>query len=717
MKICVIGKVSPIQGGVSKLNFWICEVLATAGHEVHLITNGAQVEEQYRTIGGRIADDLSNSPLKGLAGRLTIHYTDDRAHYSYIPYADPFVSKLASMAIGVIRKFGCDLIFGHYFEPYGVAAYLASKATGVPFGLQHAGSDIGRLMQSPELRAVYSEIIKAADYIFASNSAKRRFIQEGADPGKLFSMPRPAAAERVYTADVPPLDLAQHLASARAELKGVHYHDILDRFPAAHFDPRRPTIGIYGKTGESKGSYDLIEALKVLKQQGLDFNFLALSNSGKKNLSTFLTKIEQAGLAERTTWLPFVPHWRVPEFIKRCDVVCFLERDFSIPIHHPAIATEVMLCETCLVISDEIAAKQRYKSALKDGENIVVVDPRNIGVLAAKIHPVLADPGLARRIGAAARQMMLEFNTATLLPDNAISARFEEVHSHVLFRKDEQQMIEFQSFVNRLYTDDVFRKLYSVEPEAAQSFFTLTDEEKAMLKKIELRAVTEFASSLKVKARERYFGIFPLTMQVLDADRARRLFDRFYSLNRMYPGEPKVALCNKFGQFLEDSLLAEQGESALSELLRFERQFVQLALATGPADDFSLINLRDQPLVELDESMLISLRSSVHLERYAYDIPAFVDRIKNGETELPPPKHTNVIFVVVANEALPKVLKVNEATIKLLNLTRRKTSLSALTARFAEALGAPARQTDVTEAALFFANSGMLRVDPVPAAV
>jgi glycosyltransferase involved in cell wall biosynthesis len=491
VKICVIGKISPIQGGVSKLNFWICQALAESGHEVHVVTNGAEVEPQYRTIGGKIAADLTNTPLSGLMQNLTIHYTDEKSHYSYIPFSNPFVSKLSSIAIDVIKQHGCDIIFGHYFEPYGVAAYIASKATGVPFGLQHAGSDVGRLLQSPELRSIYTEIIRDADYLFTSNSTRRRFIQEGADPEKIHALPRSSYADYLYTPDCEPLDLTAHIVNARTELKGSDYENILDQFPISNYVPSRATIGIYGKTGESKGSYDLIEALKILKNKGIDFNFFALTNSNKRSLNVFLEKVRAADLADRTVWLPFVPHWEVPKFIKLCDVVCFLERDFSIPIHQPAVAVEVMMCGTCLVVSDEVANKQRYKASLKDGENILIVSPKDINALAEKIAPVLTNKSLAQDIGAAARTTILE-NTASFEVINAaLSTKFEEIHTAILTKKDEKHMIEFQSFLNRLYTDDIFRKLNGSDPEAAQSFFTLTVDEKTLLRQIESKVVEE----------------------------------------------------------------------------------------------------------------------------------------------------------------------------------------------------------------------------------
>jgi hypothetical protein len=104
MKLCIIGKYPPIQGGVSRENFWQTYALAQAGFDVH--------------------------------------YTPGTRH-EYIPWANPFVTKLASIATDVIKAYGCELIYSFYLEPYAVAAHLASRWTGVPYGIRHAGSDMG----------------------------------------------------------------------------------------------------------------------------------------------------------------------------------------------------------------------------------------------------------------------------------------------------------------------------------------------------------------------------------------------------------------------------------------------------------------------------------------------------------------------------------------------------------------------------------------------
>ena len=48
MRICIIGKFPPIQGGVSMRTYWTAHGLAARGHEVHVITNAKEALPPFR---------------------------------------------------------------------------------------------------------------------------------------------------------------------------------------------------------------------------------------------------------------------------------------------------------------------------------------------------------------------------------------------------------------------------------------------------------------------------------------------------------------------------------------------------------------------------------------------------------------------------------------------------------------------------------------------
>ena len=386
MRICFVGKYPPIQGGVSSESYWAVRGLAEVGHQVYVVTNAAEVEEAYR-IRLEPADAPQLEPTFPNGGAVRIFAPEPSSRRMYhIPLGNPFVSKLAGMATQVVREFDCDVIVGSYYEPFGVAASLAAGWTGRPVLLQHAGSDLDRLMRVPELATVYREMLVAADGVITRPSLHGRFLGLGVRPEALRPGP-PYAMPPQFSPAAPALtaDEITRLATG----------------PGA-FDPALPTIGMYGKPGETKGTFDLIAALGALRDAGLRFNFLLLS--GTAHEQRVGAAVTAAGLDDRTWRLPFIPHWRVPGFIRACTAVCFLERDFPVPIHGPVVPQEVLACGTCLVLSGEIHSKQRRRDQLIDGDNVVLVDdPKDRETLAKKLRAVIERPDIAAEIGARGR--------------------------------------------------------------------------------------------------------------------------------------------------------------------------------------------------------------------------------------------------------------------------------------------------------------------------
>lgn len=398
MRICFIGKYPPIEGGVSMQSYWTVRGVAERGHEVYVVTNADEVEDVFRLYFEEGDKDWYEPGFESPRGFVRVRNSErfGSRKISHIPFANPFVTKLASIATQIIRQHECEVIVASYFEPYGVAAYLASQWTGVPYIIKHAGSDLDRLMKAPDLSTAYKEILKNAARVLTIESLAERFSRMGVKEDRIRVDIRFGLPTELFNPSASPMDVngfSQRIAARDPE--GAK--DSLGRNPNP-VDLTKPTIGIYGKVGEFKGSYDLVSSLSMLKKEGLDFNFLAMTDGwqGKQ----FRRVLREAELEERTWVLPFVPHWKVPGFIKACTAVCFLERDFPIAIHGPTIPREILACGTCLVLSEEIASKQSYRDRILDGENVLVVaDPKDHEELAAKLRLVIRQPETARRIG------------------------------------------------------------------------------------------------------------------------------------------------------------------------------------------------------------------------------------------------------------------------------------------------------------------------------
>jgi glycosyltransferase involved in cell wall biosynthesis len=384
--ICFITKYPPIQGGVSTHCYWAARGLAQRGHRVFVVTNANEVEPTFRIhlSSSDLALEGAYAPAFPGAGRVDVYSTEppDRSKLYYIPLGNPTVTRLATVAATRIREYGCSVIFSYYLEPYGLAAYLASRWTGVPYVFKHAGSDLNRLMALEELRTAYVHVLLGANRVVSRGPSRDQMLAHGVPPDRINSEVAFGIPTGIFNPNVPALDI----------------HELIAAFAADPVDPTLPILGVYGKLGEYKGSFDLLQAMAVAFRSGFRFNLVALAHGWQEARAWSL--VDELGLRDNVRVLPFLPPWRIPGFIRACTAVAFLERDFPIAAHTPTIPSEVIACGTCLVVSAEVARKQLLRAHMRDNNNVIVVaDPKRHEDLAERLHYALADAPRAHAIG------------------------------------------------------------------------------------------------------------------------------------------------------------------------------------------------------------------------------------------------------------------------------------------------------------------------------
>jgi glycosyltransferase involved in cell wall biosynthesis len=389
LRVCVVGKYPPIQGGISAQCYWMCRWLAERGHEIHVVTNADEVETQYRILP--VAEDLTSGAP---GGTLRVWRTEaPTPAYRHIPQTNPVVTKLASLALEAIETHACDLVVGFYLEPYAVAAHLAATLSGRPLVIRHAGSDVGRLLSVPQLGRTYAAILKSADIVCTRPAARTPFLELGVPESRIVPDPGWVVPREYFHPAVKPLDVNAHLASV-----GL-----------SPIDPAAPIIGIYGKMGTAKGTFDLLEASIALKRAGLRFTLLAATHGSAEDEARFERTIAAGDLSDRVRQLPFLPHPRVAALLRACSMVCVLEREFPIAGHASGTAIEVLACGTPLMVSAEVARKQIFAPRVVHGRNVLVVrDPRDHGDLARLLSNALDDLSALRLLGMRGERLLAE---------------------------------------------------------------------------------------------------------------------------------------------------------------------------------------------------------------------------------------------------------------------------------------------------------------------
>ena len=410
MRICIVGKFPPIEGGVSMLNYRYAHALARRGHEVHVVTNAGEVRAPYRMF--MRDEDWARCDGDYGAGSVRVHWTDpyDREQW-HIPTANPFITKLASIGGQVCAEHDIEAVFSFYLEPYGVAGHLVAQMAGLPHVVKTAGSDAGRLWSHRQFGTLYDHIFKSAAYVVAGGTVSKGLNAIGVPPHRV----RPDGDFRVPddlfgpVGPVLDIDLLCRQIAASPEHAALRQGRVRDGMPY---------IGVYGKLGNSKGTLALLRAVARLIGSGTEVGLLVMGHEPPKSAIRFRDAVARLSLDDHVVQLPFLPHWRVPEFIRRCAAVCCLEQDFPIAIHTPIMAREVLCCGTPLIASTEMIGKLPQSRRLVNGYNCFAVgDVNDTDGLADKIRGVLSPACDRAAMGRRGREFVLEIQSSMRFPE------------------------------------------------------------------------------------------------------------------------------------------------------------------------------------------------------------------------------------------------------------------------------------------------------------
>lgn len=368
MKILFLGKFPPIEGGVSSQAYWLTHGLAKRGHAIHVVTDARGVEENFRVQMN--PDDWERCEADYGSGAVKVHWIDEFGpEQSHIPSNDPVVTKLTSVALTLTATHDFDAIVSYYLEPYGVAGHLIAAETNLPHIVKTAGSDVGRLWRQPHLKPLYDRVFAAAAAIITATSVQEELIESGIGATRICPSTAMVVPTELFSPGGPSL---QGLENLRPDLN---------------------YFGLYGKISPKKGVFALLEAVAKVAHHGLPAGALLMVQGTDEGERMLTDKIRDLGIGDRVVRVPFQPHWRVPEFIRRCFAVCSLEQDFPITLHRPLVAREILACGGCLIASTEILGKLPVPERLVDGFNCVAIeDTKNGTELAGMMAAVLRHP-------------------------------------------------------------------------------------------------------------------------------------------------------------------------------------------------------------------------------------------------------------------------------------------------------------------------------------
>ncbi len=368
MKICLISKYPPIEGGVSARVYWLTKELGERGHEVHIVTNAQEVEEEYK-------EQIDNNEEKYVPKNVYVHSTTVDTNPWHIPFSKAYAERIANLAIEVIEKYDLQLIDSYYILPYCIAAFIAKNITGRPQILRHAGSDIGKLFASSSYNTLFKTIFQRADKIMTIPALKEMFLSLDIPESKIVFDEKVSVDTKAFNPGVSPFTLSQYV---NMEI------------------PQCPIITYIGKINyywQTKGLFELVEAVSGIKE---DYLLLFVANG--KGLPEFQKLIREKNLEKQSIFLNFIPPWNIPSIIKLSTCVVVPEREFPIQYHTPILPKEIMAVGKCLILSEELYKKGCYGNLI-DKENVLIVDPKDIKQFRETIVTLLKHPDTATKIG------------------------------------------------------------------------------------------------------------------------------------------------------------------------------------------------------------------------------------------------------------------------------------------------------------------------------
>ena len=363
-----MSKYPPIEGGVSARTYWLAKALGERGHEVHIVTNSQEVENEYK-------ERIDGNEHEHTPKNVYLHSTGPNNNPWHIPFSKAYTERIANLAIEVIEKYNIQLIDSHYVLPYGIAAFIAKNITGRPQILRHAGSDIGKLFASSSYSTLFKAIFQRVDKIITIPALKEMFFSLGIPESRIAFDEKLSVDTKAFNPEVLPFNLPECIKREITECPIITY------------------IGKINFYWKNKGLYELIEAVKEIKN---DFLLLFVANG--KGLREFQNLVREKNLKKRSIFLGFVPPWKIPSIIKLSTCVVVPEREFPIQHHTPILPREIMAVGRCLILSKELYEKRCYGN-LTDGENVLLIDPKNINQFSTVIKDVFRHPDTASIIG------------------------------------------------------------------------------------------------------------------------------------------------------------------------------------------------------------------------------------------------------------------------------------------------------------------------------
>lgn len=303
MNVCILSKFPPLEGGISARTYWLARAYADAGISVQVVSNCNSAEKSYRI-------DNCLTHIQNIPG-VTIHEVESEFPW-HIPDEPHSLAKLVDKTLEVIDCHKIDVIDSSYLLPYGIAAFLVNRLTGIPYTVRHGGSDLAKFLKAGRLKHLLKHVLNNAAVIVTDPANEDTFA--GVIPRKVV--------------------LSPYVPNPR-------YFCIQE-----HRERTTPTLLFMGKINwhwERKGLDRILRCVRLLPPNW-NMQWIGQGKGEEKFREFAKTKVNLEPVLE-----PFIPPWDVPDRLQHANYI------FCLSINDPIssysnIVVEAVCCGATIVV-------------------------------------------------------------------------------------------------------------------------------------------------------------------------------------------------------------------------------------------------------------------------------------------------------------------------------------------------------------------------------
>ena len=376
----ITGEYSPMQGGVGDFTARLGQALAEVGHRVHVITGKAQnpdLKSQIPKPKAQILDPKASS--SGVTVHRVVSEWGWGCWRQVLALAGELgleVLNLQYQAAAYRMHPAINFVPGHQDRPPVVVTFHDLK---VPYLFPKAG-----LLRWQVVRM----LARRADGVIVTNQEDYLRLEGEIPPARMSLIP---IGSNISPAS--PLECDRDAERARW---GVSPDDLL--------------LGYFGFLNESKGGEELMRALAILVTRGVPAHLLMIGGRVGSSDSTnwaYAERVENLiaglGLRERVHWTGYACPRDVSMGLWATDVCVLPYRD--------GVSFRRGTLHACLAHGRAVVTTHPAVPLpeVRDGENMLLVKPRDPEGLAEAVMRLAADRALRARLEAGAAALTVEF--------------------------------------------------------------------------------------------------------------------------------------------------------------------------------------------------------------------------------------------------------------------------------------------------------------------